>query len=123
MLLTREAFLSKTALRVEKVQIPGSDDFVYVRGLTGAERDQFEESNLIRERNKKGALNFDVRMANVRSTLVVKGLCNEQGTRLLTDDDVEAVSKLPAAVIAHLYNVIASLSGITDDDVEDLLKN
>jgi hypothetical protein len=124
MLLTREAFLSKTQLRIEKVNLPRSEDYVFVRGLTGAERDEFENANLIRERDKKrGTLSFDVRMENVRSTLVVKGLCTEQGLRLLSDEDVDEVSKLPADVVSHLYSVIAALSGITDEDVQDLIKN
>lgn len=123
-MLTREQFLSVPALRVQKVYLPERQDYVFVRELTGAERDQFEASNLIKDRDKKrGTMTYDVRMENARARLVVMGLCDENGTRLLQEADMDAVGRMGAGVITRLYNVIASLSGITDDDLEDLLKN
>lgn len=123
-MLTREQILSKTQLRIQKVHIDEWEGDVYVRCLTGAERDQFEEAQLIRQKDKKrGTTSFDLELTNVRARLVVLGVCDENGLRTFRDEDVDAISKLSSGALSYLYNVIASLSGITDEDVEDLIKN
>lgn len=123
-MLTREQILQKKGYKIQVVNIPEWEGDVYVRGLTAGERDQFEESNLIRDKDKKrGLTTYDVRVADTRARLVVMAVCDEKGNRLFTDDDIEAVSSLSSAAVSKLYSVAAALSGITDDDLEDLLKN
>ena len=123
-MLNREAILSFQDRQVQKVHIPEWADDVYVRSLSGAERDAFEEGNLIRERNKKsGAMNYDVRLQNAKVRLVILTLCDEQGNRLLEDSDEGVLAGKNAAAINRIYSVAASMSGITDEDLEELLKN
>jgi hypothetical protein len=122
--MSREQILSLSDLQIQKVYVPEWKMDVHVRSLSGSERDQFEEANLIRERNRKsGMMNFDVRLANSRARLVSLTCCDEKGVRLFQDSDVEALGKKNSAALSLLYNVAASLSGITDEDLEDLLKN
>lgn len=122
-MLTREQILSISDLKTQKVFVPEWNDFVYVRGLSGQERDQFEEGNLVRDRDKKGAISYDVRLENARARLVVLTACDENGHRIFHDSDIEALGKKSASAITLLYNVAASLSGMTNEDLEDLLKN
>lgn len=122
MSLTRDQILSASDSKTEKVHVPQWGGDVHVRSLTAAERDQWEEAQLERSK-KRGVESVSVRMANSRARLVAFTCCDEQGNRLFTDDDVARLSQKSAAAVVLVYNVAARLSGLTDDDIEDLAKN
>lgn len=123
-MLTRDQILKFEDRKLQKVDVPQWGDFVYIRSLTGSERDEFEEANLVRTRDRKrGTMSYDVRLQNAKVRLIAMTACDEQGNRIFNDEDVEALGKKNSAAISLLYNVSASLSGITDEDVEELLKN
>lgn len=123
-MLTREALLAKKPSKIQKVILPDSEEFVFVRTLSSAERDQWEADNLIRERDRKrGVMMLDYRTKAAKVRLLVLAICNEQGSRILQDSDVDELDKLDSKVIAKLYAVAAALSGITDDDLDELVKN
>lgn len=123
-MMTRDQILSVSDLKIEKVFVPEWGDHVYVRGLSGQERDEFEEGNLVRNRDqKRGTMTYDVRLANARARLVTLAVCDEHGNRLFFESDVDAIGKKSASAITRLYNVATRLSGMTDEDLEDLLKN
>jgi hypothetical protein len=92
---------------------------VYVRSLSGAERDQFESSNLIK--GKGGT--FDVRIDNLRARLVALSVCEKDGTRVFTIRDAESIGRKNAGAIAQIYEIAARLSGITKEDLDELAKN
>lgn len=129
----RELILEADDASSEDVPCPewahsGWDGTVKVRGLTGAERDAFEAScqQLRKHRNDRGK---EVREAvpvldNVRAKLLVKcALDPDDGTRLFTDQDANALGEKSGKVLDRLYEVAARLSGLSDEDLEDLAGN
>ena len=90
---------------------------VMVRGMTGTERDAFEAS-LIKGRGR----NREVNLANMRAKLIAFCAVDDEGVRLWSDADAEELGKGRADVLNRLYNVAARLSGITDEDAEELGK-
>ena len=130
----RELILEADDIPDEDVPCPewardGWDGTVKVRGLTGTERDAFEESNRqirpVRGANGKPDGQEVVPMlANVRARLVVKcALDPEDDTRLFTDQDANALGKKSAKVLDRLFDVASRLSGLTEEDIEELAKN
>ena len=118
----RGLILSKQDIQTEKVHIPEWDTDVYIKGLTGTERDSYEASLFtVTESGKK----VDVKMnrANVRAKLLVKTICDEDGSRVFSDADVEALGSKSAAALDKLFEVAQRLSGLSDKDVEELEKN
>lgn len=115
--LKRSDILSAPDITVELVSVPEWGGDVYVKGMTGAERDKFE-SSLIDTRAKSRSLN----MANVRAKLVSLCACDEDGKRLFTDADVQALSEKSASALQRIFEVAQKLSGIGDADVEELAK-
>ena len=118
----RNLILSTQDIQTEKVHIPAWEIDVYIKGLTGAERDSYEQSLFtVTESGKK----VDVKMnrANVRAKLLVKTICDENGNRVFTDADVEALGAKSAAALDKLFEVAQRLSGLSDKDVEELEKN
>jgi hypothetical protein len=118
-LLNKAAFLEAAAksLPTERVDVPELGGFVYVRAMSGVERDAWEKS-LISGRGKKTSVNTE----NIRAKLVAKTVCDEQGERILDDSDAIALGKMRVDVLQKLFNVAQRLSGVSDEDVEELGK-
>ena len=113
--LTRDAILSADDLQTESVDCPEWQGTVPIRELNGSERDSFEEGSLDKRRN--------LSMANIRARLVAMSAIGEDGERLFTKADAEALGKKSAAALNRCFEVSCSLSGITSDDVDELEKN
>lgn len=117
-LLTRDAILAAQDIQTEEVQVPEWRGSVMVRGMTGTERDAFEASVL----TGKGR-NRDVNLKNFRARLIVKSVVNGKGERMFTRADIDALGQKSAAAIARVFDVATRLSGMSDEDVEELTKN
>lgn len=114
-LLSRADILGATATPREVVQIPELGGAVTVRGMTGVERDAFEGS-CFEGRGKKR----DFNMKNLRAKMVAYCCIDEQGHRLFSDSDAIALGEVRADVIDKLFGVAQRLSGMRDEDVDEL---
>ena len=117
MKLSRDAILNASDITTEEVSVPEWGGEVLVRAMTGAERDLYEKSVI--DRNGK---NPKVNLENARAKLVVLTTIDEQGQRLFTHADVAALSKKSAAALNRLFNVAARLSGITEEDMGEIVE-
>jgi hypothetical protein len=117
-ILSKDDLLDLTELPWERVEVrPGKS--IYVQGMSGTDRDAFEAS-LIRGRGT--ARRTDTR--NVRARLAVRCLVDKPGgTRLYADSDIERLGKVRADVLQKIFEAAQRLSGVTDEDVEDLGKS
>lgn len=122
-LLNREKLLKKEDLKKEKVDL-GDGDFVYVRQMTGRERDRFEQSLLIETKEKGGAVTYERSMEDFRAKLAVQTICDEKGNNLLQPGDFPVLSQnMSAAKLELIVNKAQTLNRITAEDKEGLLKN
>lgn len=117
MILTRETILKADDLKKELVNVPEWGGDVYVRGMTGADRDKFEAS-IVQTRGKDQTLN----MTNIRAKLASMTICDKQGNRIFTEADVKDLSNKSAHALQRIFVVAQKLSGIGDDDVKELAK-
>lgn len=108
-MLTKEAILSADDLPRERVNVPEWGGDVFVRTMTGTDRDAFEASLI---GNKDG------RMENVRARLVSLTLCNEIGTRIFGDDDIAALGTKSAKALDRVFAVAQRLNGIGVDQAD-----
>ena len=117
--LTREAILAADDMLSEIVTVPEwGGGTIIVRGLTGEERDEFEAS-CIRGKGRKTEVNW----RNARAKLVVRSCYLPDGSRLFEEEDAPKLGKKGAAALNRVYEVAARLSGLTEDDLEELAKN
>jgi hypothetical protein len=115
MSLTREQILGAQDLETRAVACPEWGGDVLVRALTGTQRDALEASVL-----QDGKVR---NLENFRARLLASAIVNDQGARLFKESDVLALGGKNAAVLDRLYAVAARLSGISQDDLEDLVGN
>lgn len=117
-ILGREQILKADDVTTEQVAVPEWGGTVLVRGLTGRQRDEFEAS-LIERRGKRNIPNTD----NIRAKLVARCCVDETGQRLFTDADASTLGERSGAALDRVYEVAARLSGIGDDDLEELTED
>jgi hypothetical protein len=103
-----------------RVKVPCSEwgTDVFVRTLSASERDRFESDTLV----KRGKVR-EANLLNLRARLVALTVCDENGVRVFSDSDVEALSAKSSKVLDRLFAVAKDLSGMTDADVEEQVKN
>ncbi len=117
-LLSREDILQAQDLTSEDVDVPEWGGVVRVRTLTGAERDAFE-SSVARKQGKNVVMNYK----NIRAKLVALTVIDGEGNRLFSDEDARALGRKSAEALDRVFSVAQRLSGIRDEDVEELAKN
>lgn len=117
--LGRDDILSCDDVRIEKVIVPEWQGYVFVRGMSGRERDRFEEA--VTRIDKKGVR--AVRYENFRARLCAECICNEQGERLFSPQDIALLGKKNAAALARVFAKATELSGMSEDDVEEMVGN
>lgn len=113
-----EFFKAAPALRVVHLHIPEMDATINVRELTGAQRDHFEK-DLITVNGK----NTKITMDNIRARLIVASVVDDEGKLMFAESDVDQIGAMGAGIVSHIYDVASGLSGLSEEDVEELLKN
>lgn len=113
MTLSRAEILA-TSIPVETVDVPEWGGKVILRGLTASERDDYEQAMV--ETAPDGSVRPKRKLDNVRASLVVRCIVNEQGEREFTDADAELLGEKDAAVIDELWDVCRRLCGMTTED-------
>jgi hypothetical protein len=123
--VNRDEFLAFQDLVIEKVHIREMNADMFVRSLNAGEKARWEFEPISVNNNGKGntvQLTKD-RMVTARERLVELATCNEDGSRYFKDGDASAIGRKNANVVSALYDVAARLSGITKEDLEEIIKN
>lgn len=116
--LNRDQIIEKDDSNKVRVDIPEWEGFVFVKMMTGEERDAFEESLV--DRNGQ-----DVRrnLQNFRSKLSARVVCDENGNLLFDEKDILALGRKSARALDRIVTAAQRLNAIEQKDVEDLTKN
>ena len=123
-LLGKAELLQKEKLEIEKVEFENGD-YVYVRQMTGHERDMFEQSMLKKNKDGKGnVLSVETVMDDFRSKLAAITLCDEEGKSLLSANDYAVLgNSMSAKRLEKIINISQKLNAITEEDKEAIVKN
>lgn len=113
-MLSRESILARTALKTVRVEVPEWGGHVFVKELSGHERDRWE---LLSYQAAKGTVQ------DVSARLLVFAICDAEGKTLFTEDDVPSLSALSGAALNRLWDAALKLNRIGEKDVEDIAGN
>lgn len=117
--LGKDAILGADDLSHEDVDVPEWGGTVRIRALSGSERDRWEAAFL----GKDGKPSVDKGMANVRARLVIACAVDESDNQLFSHTDEKALGRKNAAALDRLFDAAQRLSGLSDEDVEELAGN
>lgn len=121
--LDRSKLLAKDKFRVEKVDL-GNDDFVFVKQLSGRERDQFEASLLIEVKQDDGNITYERDTKDFRAKLATCTVCDEQGNLLLDPSDASELSKnITAAKLELITAKAQEINNMTKKEQDKIVKN
>lgn len=113
-ILTREQILGCDDRKKERVDVPEWGGFVYVAVMSGTEKDGFESSLLVSGR---------ATLENARAKLAARCVVDEQGQRLFTDEDIDALGAKSGVALERVSRIAQRLNRMTDRDLEDLKGN
>ncbi len=114
MLLDREAILGAKDTHSEVVHVEEWGGHVCIRAMTGAERDDFRAAIEGAETSLVGKF---------EAPLLALTLVDEEGKRLFTIDDVEALRAKSATVLDRLAQIALRVNGMSDGAQEEAAKN
>ncbi len=117
-MLTKDQILQADDMPTEIVPVPEWDGEVKVRTVTAQEKDAWEESL-----QKGKGRNIKLDLANVRAKLVALCVVDDDGNRVFSDGDVLALGRKGAKAISRIYAAASELNGISDEDLETIVKN
>jgi len=101
---------AKDTSKIEVVNVPEWGGDVYVRVMTGAERDAWEIDA--------------VKDKNIRASLAFICLCDSEGKRLFSSsEDRKALSLKSASALDKVFDVARKLNCLSDKDKEVIEKN
>ena len=108
MALDRKSILAADDVRKEKVPVPEWGGDVYLRVLSGTDRDRFEESYA------------DQKMKAFRIRFLLMALCDERGERLFADDEGDILGKKSSVVINRLFEAGWRINALSQEAVDAL---
>lgn len=122
--LDRAKLLEKEALQTEKVEFEENGDYVFVRQMTGHERDVFEQSLLRKVVNSKGVVTHEQATEDFRAKLAVNVVCDEKGVLVFVPNDYSRLSNhMSAKRIAKIADAALKLNAMTEEEKEGMVKN
>jgi hypothetical protein len=111
-MLTRDQILQADDLPRERVECPEWGGQVFVRMLTGAERDAIET-----------AIGRNGDWDHVRARFAAAFICDEHGQPLFGEHDIPALSAKSAAVLDRVFDAGQRLNRMRDADLQELVGN
>jgi len=117
MVLNREEILAADDIQIELVEVPEWGGSVYVKGMTGSERDHFEAS--LFDVGSDPGKDTKMNLANMRAKLCSMSLCDKEGKKLFALKDVKELTKKSAAALQRVFLKAQKLSGITEEDIKE----
>lgn len=110
-MLTRDQMLERSKQKVEKVQVEAWGESVFMRGMTGAERNSL---SFFAKDEKSTGKKFIIDPIKYNLGLIARCLCDSDGKRLFADDETDLVGQFPGEVLDVLFAGGQKLSGMDD---------
>lgn len=126
--LTRDEIRAAQDTQIEAVEVPewgrdsdGTPKIIYIMGLTGTDRDDFE-MNMIITKGKTSEIN----LKNLRAKLIARTAVDSddpaKAQKVFSVEDIEWLGHKSGLALQRLYTVAQRLSGLSAEDVDELAK-
>ena len=99
----------------EKIEVPEWGGHIFIRTITGKERDEWEYQRYVLNKGSEGV--------NARASLVSLAVVNSNGKRLFAPEDVEALGNKSSVALDRVVNAVRLKNRLGTEMLEDLEKN
>ena len=117
--LNQEDILKADDVQTRDVDVPEWGGTVRVRGLSGADRNLYEASQVTMGPDNQLVPD----MSNRTAKLVARAIVGEDGEPLFSEFDVGTLGQKSGAALARVFEVAEELSGINNKAVETAAAN
>jgi hypothetical protein len=100
--------------RPEEIDVPEWSCKLHIRVMTGTERNEYERTVFENGRAKT---------EDLFSHLLVRTICEPDGSRVFNDDEAKALSGKSFTVLKYLHDRAARKNGLLKEEVDSLAKN
>lgn len=116
----KDQILSAEDLKTESVYVPEWGVTVYVRSMTGDERDEFE-SSLYEQKGSSRQRNLE----HLRARFCARVMVDENGERLFSDkqSDIDKLGRKSVKALDRIFEVGQRLNGLREEDIEEIAGN
>lgn len=114
-MLNANDILSVNDTQVKELEIPEWGGTVYIKTMTGAERDRFEMDCA-----QLASGNYP-KLFRARFACTI--LCDENGKRLFKDGDAEKLANKAGSALDKILEEGMAFNAVSDEDVKELEKN
>ena len=104
-MLTRDMIFAADDLPRKEIPVPEWNGSVYVRALTGGEREQLERM---------------IPNGVSAAWLVALAACDEKGQRLFSESDVEKLAAKNSRALSRIANAAIQFNAMTSESVDEL---
>ncbi len=119
---TRDDILNMEDRIRELVQVPQWKRSIWIRSMTGTERDRYESAGIKWTKDAKGGLEIEgLNTDYVRARLVAMTAVDDDWANLFSERDVLLLGQRNGAALDLLFTVAKRLSGLSDEDVDKLV--
>lgn len=118
-ILKKNDILLAHDLKTETVEVPEWGGSVLVRTMSGADRDDFENSLVTVGPDGKRMPD----LTNMRAKLVALTVVDDEGNRLFDTADIPALAKKSASALERVFTVTQKLNGLGAHAEEQAEKN
>lgn len=115
----RDQILAASKPQGEDIEVAGWPEKVRVTGLSAKQRDEYYSQQVI----VRGGKVVGRDTSNATAKLLVRCVRDMDGELIFGPEDTELLGDLPAAVLDELFEVAARLSGLTEEDADELGKD
>jgi hypothetical protein len=117
-ILSKAQILAAPDIVTEPVKVPEWGGEVLVRSLDGTQRDEYEQSIMVRRGKSK-----EVNLRNARVKLLVRTIVDSDGELLFSEQEIAALGRKSAAALQRVFEKSAELAGLSDKDLDELTEN
>lgn len=111
MLLNKDQILNAEDIKYAEVDCtPEWSGSVKVKAMSGIERDSFERNHQLGK------------LTHYRATVSARAIVDENGDRLFSEAEIIKLSEKSAVPLNKIYEKVMEISGVTEEEIDELEK-
>ena len=108
----RDSILGATDRKLKPVDVPEWGATVYLRELSAAQVAAFKAKSIAAVDLKTNEIKDAATLTELEVSVCLWGICDEDGRRVFTDNDVKLLGEKSPIVISRLADEIIKMSGV-----------
>lgn len=107
-MLNANEILNTVDFQMRKIDVPAWNTQVWIRTLSGVQRDEIEQ------------LIVDDKRSNLKSLIAIYSICDEDGKRFFAKDKLRDMNRKSGKALDRVFAEAMELNQMSEDDIEEL---